>query len=91
MRAASVLGRTEIYTDPWFGENSFFRSFEQPGLGQCRAVASFATWRGHDVQYGAPAPRIGEHAREILAAVGVTPDRLQELVSNGAAHVLADR
>jgi crotonobetainyl-CoA:carnitine CoA-transferase CaiB-like acyl-CoA transferase len=85
--AVTVLGRGAVYTDSWFADNRFFRSFEQPGLGRCLAVSGYASWRGQSVEYDRPAPRNGEHTREILEAGGFEPARLEELVACGAVHV----
>jgi crotonobetainyl-CoA:carnitine CoA-transferase CaiB-like acyl-CoA transferase len=85
--AVTVLGRGAVYADPWFAENRFFRSFEQPGLGPCLAVAGYASWRDHIVEYDRPAPRNGEHTREVLESIGLEPERLETLIRCGAAHV----
>lgn len=84
--AAPVLGRAAVYSDPWFAENHFFRKFEQPGLGPCLAVSGYASWHGCPVEYHRPAPRNGEHTREVLDAAGVPPTRVEELLGCGAAH-----
>jgi crotonobetainyl-CoA:carnitine CoA-transferase CaiB-like acyl-CoA transferase len=84
--AAPVLGRAAVYSDPWFAENGFFRTFEQPGLGPCLAVSGYASWHGRSVEYQRPAPRNGEHTREVLEAAGVPRARVEELLGSGAAH-----
>jgi crotonobetainyl-CoA:carnitine CoA-transferase CaiB-like acyl-CoA transferase len=85
--AARVLARGAVYADSWFAENGFFRSFEQPGLGQCLAVSGYVSWQGASGEYELPAPRNGEHTREILAEAGLTTGRVEELIACGAAHV----
>ncbi|MBB2893584.1 CoA transferase [Flexivirga oryzae] len=62
--------------------NPLFAELEQPGVG--RYLAPGGPLRIDDRQVPpAPAPRVGEHSDEVLAGLGLDPDRLAALHRDG--------
>ena len=75
----------DLFSDPHLGATHFFQSVEQPGLGAVRLPRA-------PIDFGAPfpvprpAPRLGEHTREVLEQHGFTSAEVDELVAIGAAR-----
>ncbi|MBW8827613.1 MAG: CoA transferase, partial [Acidobacteria bacterium] len=84
--AATVLPRTAALTDGWLAENGMFHHVAQPDLGDCTFVSGYATWPGAPIGYSGASPAVGEHSRQVLAAAGVAPDRIDALMASGAVH-----
>ncbi|MFA7248958.1 MAG: CoA transferase [Dehalococcoidia bacterium] len=76
----------EVFDDPQVIANDMIAQFEQPGLGEVRAVGlpfrmspmSEEPWLRR------PAPRLGEHTEEVLRVVGYSPDEIGKLRASGA-------
>jgi crotonobetainyl-CoA:carnitine CoA-transferase CaiB-like acyl-CoA transferase len=88
--AATVLDREAAFTDPWLTENRVFHVVDQPGIGPCHITAGYGEWRHEHIGHSLPAPRNGEHTREILRQAGFDDVHIDKLVASGAAHELAD-
>ena len=75
----------ELYADEHFRDRDFFASLDHPDVGRVeapgRAVLMSATpWR-----ISRPAPRLGQHTREVLAQAGLASGEIDALVASGAA------
>ena len=103
MRAAGtpigrVNARHEVLTDPQVMHNEALVQFEHdPSIGRvrlARGAARFSpskptesTPRTSSDPPAAPAPRLGEHGREVLQELGWSPERIQALIESGALRL----
>ncbi|MBA3358828.1 MAG: CoA transferase, partial [Thermoleophilaceae bacterium] len=58
---------------------------DHPTAGQIELVASPIRMEG--MRPAAPPPLLGQHTAEVLAELGCSPERLEELVAQGVAAV----
>jgi crotonobetainyl-CoA:carnitine CoA-transferase CaiB-like acyl-CoA transferase len=78
-------GLADIVADPHLAATGFFREVEHPSEGRIRSMAVPSEWSESRPQYRRHAPRLGEHTREVLKEAGYTSDRIERLISSGAA------
>nr|MCS5690328.1 CoA transferase [Acidimicrobiales bacterium] len=79
-----VLGLHEVASDPQADALGVFPTIHRPDIGPYRTVA--APMRFADVQVGpkGPAPKLGQHTREILSEAGHGIEEIEALVQQGA-------
>ena len=79
-----VLGLHEVASDPQADALGVFPTIHSPDIGPYRTVA--APMRFADVQVGpkGPAPKLGQHTREILSEAGHGIEEIEALVQQGA-------
>ena len=66
--------------DPHLLAQSFFRATEHPTEGQIREMAIPSRWSGATLEVVRPAPRLGEHSREVLKEAGLTDREIDNLI-----------
>lgn len=86
---APVLTRAQVIEDPQVVNNKLIETFEQPGLGQVRQARPAARFAETPAAIGGPAPRIGEHTKDVLAELGYDGAEIANLISSGAAKAVA--
>jgi len=72
--AARVLTRADTLDDPWLEANGFFHVVDDPVLGLCKIVRSYAEWSRSGISAPKPnvsAPTVGQHTAQVLAEVGI--------------------
>lgn len=74
-----------IQDDPHLEAVGFFSTIEHPSEGRIRTMQAPVRWKNDVPPVARPAPRHGEHTREVLAQVGLTSEQIEELVASGAA------
>src|SRR5207244_13151444 len=79
----------DIVADPHLAATGFFRTVEHPSEGAIRSMAVPSEWSDSAPEYRRHAPRLGEHTREVLQEAGYTRDKIERLISSGAAGVPA--
>jgi crotonobetainyl-CoA:carnitine CoA-transferase CaiB-like acyl-CoA transferase len=67
---APVLTRAEVFEQEQLRVNGLMQEYEQPAAGQVRQPRPPAHFGATPARIQRPAPRLGEHSREILAAAG---------------------
>ena len=79
-----VLGLHEVASDPQADALGVFPTIHSPDIGPYRTVA--APMRFADVQVGpkGPAPKLGQHTREILSEAGHGIEEIEALVEQSA-------
>jgi crotonobetainyl-CoA:carnitine CoA-transferase CaiB-like acyl-CoA transferase len=77
-----ALEQAEIYTSPLFPRDAF-APFEQPGFGSVTAARTFTRFAEAPTGLPRRAPRLGEHAAEVLAEQGFDPERIARLRALG--------
>ena len=68
---APVLTRRELLADPQVAANGLIVEFDQPHLGRVRQARPAARFEGTSQWVPTPAPRLGEHTRDVLAELGL--------------------
>lgn len=79
-----------VLHDPHLQATGFFVDEQHPSEGPLRAMRSPLRWQHLQPAAARPAPRLGEHTREVLAEAGLAPERIQRLLDSGAARQAAD-
>ena len=74
--AAKVVGRDDVFDDPWLAENDFFASVRDTEHGQITVVRGYADWGRAATADRAWSHSRGEDTAEILREAGFTKDSL---------------
>jgi crotonobetainyl-CoA:carnitine CoA-transferase CaiB-like acyl-CoA transferase len=77
----------DIVADPHLEAIGYFREMEHPTEGRIRAMAVPSEWSDSAPEHRHPAPRYGEHTREVLREAGLDPAAIEALIESGAARV----
>lgn len=77
--SAPVLSRKELLTHEQIIENKLIEEMDQPGLGRVRQPRPAARFSGTPAKIQGPAPRQGEHSREILKHFGISDKAIEKL------------
>lgn len=75
-----------LLEDPHLADIGFFSETEHPHVGRIRQMAVPSEWSGTPPAPPTPAPRIGEHSREVLREIGYDETRIDALLASGAAR-----
>ena len=75
-----------LIDDPHLAATGFFSIREHPSEGLVREIAVPSTWSGTQPSATRPAPRLGEHSREILAEAGYSQQQIEELLAAGVTR-----
>ena len=78
----------DVVADRQMAANGVFVEFDDPVLGRARTVDTPLQLEGHPKVPRAPAPRLGEHTRAILAELGLAKSEVDSLVER---RVVAER
>jgi formyl-CoA transferase len=78
----------EVVVDPQMAANGVFRELDDPVLGRVRTVDTPLCIEGQAKAPAAPAPRLGEHTREILGEIGIGEAEIRSLLER---RVVAER
>ncbi len=79
---APVLSRRELLTHEQITENRLIEEMDQPGLGRIRQSRPAAQFSETPAKIQGPAPRHGEHSREILRQFGMTEEAIDRLIED---------
>ena len=82
-----IAGFDEVVADPQMAANGVFPELDDPRLGRVRTVDTPMRVEGEPKATPRPAPRLGEHTREILRELGLEEPQIDSLV---ARRVVAD-
>ncbi|HEX2464517.1 MAG TPA: CoA transferase [Thermoanaerobaculia bacterium] len=78
-----VSNYDDVVADPQLAANDVFVEIDDPELGRVRTVNTPFHLEAHPKVAPAPAPRLGEHTREILASIGMRDHEVEALVGRG--------
>ena len=77
----------DIVADPHLAAIGYLKMVEHPSEGRIRTLAVPSEWSESAPEYRRHAPRLGEHTREVLKEAGYSAERIERLISSGAAGV----
>ena len=77
----------EVVADPQMAANGVFPELEDPRLGRVRTVDTPMRIEGQAKAPPRPAPRLGEHTREILGELGVDAGQIDSLIARRVVAV----
>ena len=82
-----VVNYDEVVADAQMAANKVFTEIDDPVHGRLRTVDSPMHLESHPKVAPRPAPRLGEHTREILAELGVPENEIEKIMkrNTGAA------
>lgn len=69
----------DLPTDPYLRETGFFRTYEHPSEGTIVTTAIPLRFSATPASMRLPPPRLGEHSREVLSAIGCAPGEIEAL------------
>jgi crotonobetainyl-CoA:carnitine CoA-transferase CaiB-like acyl-CoA transferase len=73
-----------LMTDPHLEAVGFFRTIEHPSEGQLVSMKVPSRWSRTVPDNPRPAPRAGEHTREVLAEAGFSAEEIDRLIADQA-------
>ncbi|MDP3694150.1 CaiB/BaiF CoA-transferase family protein [Bradyrhizobium sp.] len=84
---APILRRGEIVGNEQVVARGIIAEFDQPAVGRVRQPKPAARFSVNEARIGGPAPRVGEHSREILRELGYSDSAIDQMVSDRAVRV----
>ena len=84
---APVLALEDLEQDPHLQAVGLFEDYDHPTEGRVRQVRNPVSMRGPETAPDLPPPDTGRHSREVLAALGLSPARIDALIACGAVAV----
>ncbi|MHC2332864.1 CaiB/BaiF CoA transferase family protein [Bradyrhizobium sp. USDA 4454] len=84
---APILRRSEIIENEQVVARGIITEFEQPGVGRVRQPKPAAQFALNQSAIGGPAPRIGEHSREVLCELAYSDAEIEKMIADKAVRV----
>jgi crotonobetainyl-CoA:carnitine CoA-transferase CaiB-like acyl-CoA transferase len=76
----------DIVADPHLAAIGYLDTVQHPSEGRIRSLGVPSEWSESKPEYRRHAPRLGEHTREVLQEIGFSKERIEEMISTGAAR-----
>jgi formyl-CoA transferase len=76
--------RPGVLADPHLSATGFFTMTDHPSEGPLRQMRMSMQWSDSSPDAPRPAPRLGEHSREVLQQAGFDAAQIDALVAEGA-------
>jgi crotonobetainyl-CoA:carnitine CoA-transferase CaiB-like acyl-CoA transferase len=84
LAAGAIYEFDEVFEDPHVKHIGMVREVEQPGLGTVRMLGFPFAVGGARPGVRRPAPRLGQHTREVLGEIGISAYQFERLLAAGA-------
>ena len=84
---APILRRSEIIHNEQVVARGLIAEIDQPTVGKIRQPKPAARFEINEAAIGGPAPRIGEHTREVLAELGYDDRAIDRMVEDKAVRL----
>jgi crotonobetainyl-CoA:carnitine CoA-transferase CaiB-like acyl-CoA transferase len=84
---APILRRGQIIYNEQVVARGIIAEIDQPTVGRVRQPKPAARFELNEAAIGGPAPRIGEHSREVLSALGYDDRAIEKMVSEKAVRL----
>jgi crotonobetainyl-CoA:carnitine CoA-transferase CaiB-like acyl-CoA transferase len=85
--AGPIYEFDQVFEDPQVRHMGMVQEVDQPGLGSVRMLGFPFAVGGTRPSVRRPAPRLGEHTREVLDELGISASEIERLVTLGAVAV----
>jgi crotonobetainyl-CoA:carnitine CoA-transferase CaiB-like acyl-CoA transferase len=83
---APILRRGDIIQNEQVVARDIIAEFEQPGVGRVRQPKPAARFAVNEVAIGGPAPRVGEHSRQVLREIGYDDASIDRMIGDKAVR-----
>jgi crotonobetainyl-CoA:carnitine CoA-transferase CaiB-like acyl-CoA transferase len=83
---APILRRGEIIHNEQVVARGIIAEFEQPGVGRVRQPKPAARFTVNAATIGGPAPRVGQHSREVLRDLGYSEAAIEQMIKDRAVR-----
>ena len=83
---APILRRGEIIHNEQVVARDLIAEFDQPMVGRVRQPKPAARFEVNQAAIGGPAPRIGEHTREVLRELGYDDGAIEKMIGEHAVR-----
>jgi crotonobetainyl-CoA:carnitine CoA-transferase CaiB-like acyl-CoA transferase len=84
---APILRRSEIISNEQVVARGIITEIDQPGVGKVRQPKPAARFELNEAAISGPAPRIGEHTREVLSELGYDDAAINQMVEEKAVRL----
>jgi len=84
---APILRRGEIIHNEQVVARGLITEFDQPKVGRVRQPKPAARFEVNQAAIGGPAPRVGEHSREVLRDLGYDDAAIDKMIADRALRV----
>ena len=84
--SAPVLSRRELLDHEQIAANQLIEEMDQPGIGAIRQARPPARFSRTHATIGGPAPHLGEHTTDVLAALGRSEADIAALIDQGVVR-----
>src|SRR5690606_7973977 len=78
--AATMNTPDSLLNDPHMQSVGFFQTVEHPSEGRLRTIGLPQNWSETPLEQRYPAPRLGEHTRELLGEYGFSDTEIRDLL-----------
>ncbi|MGB6396411.1 MAG: CoA transferase [Bradyrhizobium sp.] len=85
---APILRRGEIIHNEQVVARGIIAEFEQPGVGRVRQPKPAARFTVNEAAIGGPAPRVGQHSREVLRDLGYSEAAIEQMIRDRAVRAM---
>ena len=84
---APILRRGEIIHNEQVVSREIIAEFDQPMVGRVRQPKPAARFRVNEAVIGGPAPRVGQHSRDVLLELGYDDRAIDKMIGDRAIRV----
>jgi crotonobetainyl-CoA:carnitine CoA-transferase CaiB-like acyl-CoA transferase len=85
---APILRRGEIIHNAQVVARGIVTEFEQPGVGRVRQPKPAARFTVNEAAIGGPAPRVGQHSREVLRELDYSDAAIEQMIRDRAVRAM---
>ena len=87
MPCAPILRRGEIIHNEQVVARGIIAAFDEPTVGRVRQPKPAARFAVNEAAIGGPAPRFGEHSRDVLRELGYDDNAIDKMVAERSVRV----
>jgi crotonobetainyl-CoA:carnitine CoA-transferase CaiB-like acyl-CoA transferase len=85
---APILRRGEVIHNEQVLARGLIQELEQPTVGRIRQPKPAARFESNPARIGGPAPRVGEHSRDILRELEFSDDEIEQMLSERSVRAM---